>query len=102
MEKIPANYCLLLSAVLFATGVVGVLTRRNAVLIFMSIEIMLNAVNLSFVTFAREQGSLHGQVAALFVIAVAAAEVAVGLSIIVAVFRGKETVDVDEINLMKW
>jgi NADH-quinone oxidoreductase subunit K len=99
---IPEQYPLLLSAVLFATGAVGVLTRRNAVLIFMSIELMLNAVNLSLITFARELRSLDGQVAVIFVITVAAAEVAVGLSIIVALFRKKETVDVDQADLMKW
>lgn len=99
---IPTNYCLALSALLFTIGVAGVLTRRNAVLIFMSIEIMLNAVNLSFISFARQWGSLDGQVAVIFVITVAAAEVAVGLSIIVALFRRRETVDVDRIDLMKW
>lgn len=102
MEKLGIHYCLGLSAVLFSIGVVGVITRRNALLIFMSVEIMLNAVNLSFVALAKELGSLDGQVAAIFVITVAGAEVAVGLSIIVALFRKRETVDVDQIDLMKW
>ena len=102
IDAIPVRFCLFVSAVLFVIGVAGVLTRRNAVMIFLSIEVMLNAVNLSLVVFARELGSLDGHVAVLFVVAVAAAEVAVGLSIIVALFRKKGTIDVDEINLMKW
>ena len=99
---IPASYYLMLSAILFAIGVIGVLTRRNAIVIFMSIELMLNAVNLSFITFARQIGSLDGQIFVFFVMVVAAAEVAVGLALIVAIFRVKESVYVDEINLMKW
>ena len=99
---IPASYYLMLSAILFAIGVIGVLTRRNAIVIFMSIELMLNAANLSFVTFARQIGSLDGQIFVFFVMVVAAAEVAVGLALIVAIFRVKESVYVDEINLMKW
>jgi NADH-quinone oxidoreductase subunit K len=92
---------LALSAVIFVIGVVGVLVRRNALIIFMSIELMLNAANLAFVAFAREMGSLDGQIFVFFVMTVAAAEVAVGLAIIVNVFRLKETVYVDEINLLK-
>ena len=93
---------LLASALLFALGVYGVLTRRTAILVFLSIELMLNAANLSLVGFARAYG-LDGQVAALMVIAVAAAEVAVGLGLIVAIFRNREhTVDVDAMNVMKW
>ncbi len=99
---IPASYYLMLSAILFAIGVIGVLTRRNAIVIFMSIELMLNAANLSFITFARHMGSLDGQIFVFFVMVVAAAEVAVGLALIVAIFRVKESVYVDEINLMKW
>ena len=99
---IPASYYLMLSAILFTIGVIGVLTRRNAIVIFMSIELMLNAVNLSFITFARQTGSLDGQIFVFFVMVVAAAEVAVGLALIVAIFRVKESVNVDEINLMKW
>ena len=98
---IPIGWLLALSAVIFVIGVVGVLVRRNALIIFMSIELMLNAANLAFVAFAREMGSLDGQIFVFFVMAVAAAEVAVGLAIIVNVFRLKETVYVDEINLLK-
>lgn len=95
------NY-LTLSAVLFSIGVLGVLTRRNAIVIFLSIELMLNAVNLSFVALAGHVSNLEGQIFVFFVMIVAAAEVAVGLALIVAIFRIKETVNVDEINLMKW
>ena len=98
---IPLSWLLALSAAVFVIGVVGVLVRRNALIIFMSIELMLNAANLAFVAFAREMGSLDGQVFVFFVMTVAAAEVAVGLAIIVNVFRLKETVYVDEINLLK-
>ena len=98
---IPAAWTLGLSAVLFCIGVVGVLVRRNALVIFMSIELMLNAANLAFVGFSRELQSLDGQIFVFFVMTVAAAEVAVGLAIIVNVFRLRETVFVDEINLLK-
>jgi NADH-quinone oxidoreductase subunit K len=98
---IPLSWMLGLSAVVFVIGVVGVLVRRNALIIFMSIELMLNAANLAFVAFARELHSLDGQLFVFFVMTVAAAEVAVGLAIIVNVFRLKETVYVDEINLLK-
>lgn len=98
---IPLSWLLVLSAVLFCIGVVGVLVRRNALIIFMSIELMLNAANLAFVSFARHLGSLDGQVFVFFVMTVAAAEVAVGLAIIVNLFRLRETVFVDEINLLK-
>jgi NADH-quinone oxidoreductase subunit K len=83
-------------------GVLGVLLRRNALVIFMSIELMLNAVNLTFITFARMRGTLDGQVLAFFVIAVAAAEVVVGLAIIVAMFRRKQSASVDDARLFKW
>jgi NADH-quinone oxidoreductase subunit K len=98
---IPLSWLLLLSALLFCIGVVGVLVRRNAIVIFMSIELMLNAANLAFVAFARHLNSLDGQVFVFFVMTVAAAEVAVGLAIIVNLFRLRETVFVDEINLLK-
>jgi NADH-quinone oxidoreductase subunit K len=98
---IPLSWLLMLSAIVFVIGVIGVLVRRNALIIFMSIELMLNAGNLAFVAFARELGTLDGQVFVFFVMTVAAAEVAVGLAIIVNVFRLKETVYVDEINLLK-
>ena len=98
---VPPVAYVVLSAVLFTVGVVGVLVRRNPLVIFMSIELMLNAANLAFVAFARELGSLDGQIFVFFVMTVAAAEVAIGLAIIVNVFRLKETVYVDEINLLK-
>ncbi len=98
---IPLPWLLLLSAVVFAIGVVGVLVRRNALVIFMSIELMLNAANLAFVAFASAMESLDGQIIVFFVMTVAAAEVAVGLAIIVNLFRLRETVFVDEINLLK-
>lgn len=91
------SYYLLLSALLFAIGLYGVLARRTAILIFMSIELMLNATNLAFVAFARASGNLDGQVMALVVIALAAAEVAVGLGIIVAVFRARSSTSVDDL-----
>lgn len=96
------NYYLLLSAVLFTIGVLGVLVRRNALVIFMSIELMLNAVNLTLVVFSRYLNLIGGQVFVFFVMVVAAAEVAVGLAIIISFYRLKGSVDVDEANLMKW
>jgi len=96
----PAHY-LILSAILFTIGVVGVLTRKNAIIVFMSIEIMLNAANLTFVTFGRAMGDLAGPVTVLLVIAVAAAEAAVGLAIIVAMFRHRETVNVEVFSTMR-
>ncbi|MGH2392310.1 MAG: NADH-quinone oxidoreductase subunit NuoK [Candidatus Limnocylindria bacterium] len=96
----PGHY-LVLSAILFTIGVAGVLTRKNAIIVFMSIEIMLNAANLAFVTFAAARGDLAGFVMVLLVIAVAAAETAVGLAIIVAMFRHRETVDVGAFNLLR-
>ena len=91
---------LFFSAVLFTIGVVGVLTRRNAIIIFMCVELMLNAVNLTFVAFARQYG-LAGQVFVIFVMTVAAAEAAVGLAIIISIFRHKQTVNLENINLLK-
>jgi NADH-quinone oxidoreductase subunit K len=96
----PGAY-LLLSAILFGIGVVGVLIRRNAIVVFMCVELMLNAVNLSFITFAKTNGSLDGQVLAFFVMVVAAAEVVVGLGILVAIFRKRSSTSVDDINLLK-
>jgi len=101
MEPTLTMY-LILSAVLFCIGVAGVLTRRNALIIFMSVELMLNAANLAFIAFSRFLHNVDGQVFVFFVMAVAAAEVAVGLAIIVTIFRQKESVDIDQINLMKW
>jgi NADH-quinone oxidoreductase subunit K len=98
---IPLSWSLGLSALMFLIGTVGVLVRRNALVIFMSIELMLNAANLAFVAFSRQMNSLDGQVFVFFVMTVAAAEVAVGLAIIVNLFRLRESVFVDEVNLLK-
>jgi NADH-quinone oxidoreductase subunit K len=98
----PLSWYLALSAVLFAIGVVGVLIRRNIIVIFMAIELMLNAVNLTFVALARSQGSMDGQVIVFFVMTVAAAEAAVGLAIILAMFRNRETTNVDELATLRW
>ncbi len=97
----PANY-LYLSALLFTIGAAGVLTRRNAILVFMSVELMLNATNLAFVAFARMVGNLDGQVFAFFTMVVAAAEVVVGLAIIVTIFRTRRSASVDDANLLKY
>ncbi len=99
---IPLQWPLALSALLFTLGVVGVLTRRNMIQVFMSLELMLNAVNLNLVAFARHSESITGQVFVLFVFTVAAAEAAVGLAIIIAFYRNKQTLNVDEFNLLKW
>jgi NADH-quinone oxidoreductase subunit K len=99
---VPPSYFMGLSAVLFCIGVAGVLLRRNTIIIFMSIEVMLNAVNLAFVALGRAWGSTDGQSIVFFVMTVAAAEAAVGLAIILTIFRTRETVNVDEINLMRW
>ncbi len=96
----PTNY-LILSAILFSIGAAGVLVRRNAIVVVMCIELMLNASNLAFVTFARTNGTLDGQVVAFFVMVVAAAEVVIGLAIIVAIFRTRNSASVDEPNLLK-
>ncbi len=97
----PANY-LLLSAALFSIGAVGVLIRRNAIVVFMCVELMLNAVNLTLVTFSRLNGTLDGQIIAFFVMVVAAAEVVVGLAIIVTIFRTRASASVDDTNLLKY
>ncbi len=101
MEITPAHY-MILSAALFTIGVIGVLVRRNIIIIFMSIELILNAVNINLVANARHLENLVGQVFVVFVIAVAAAEAAVGLGILLAFFRNKETVNIDEMNVMRW
>jgi NADH-quinone oxidoreductase subunit K len=97
----PANY-LYLSAILFTLGALGVLVRRNAIVVFMCIELMLNAANLAFVTFSRMHGRLDGQVIAFFTMVVAAAEVVVGLAIIITVFRTRRSASVDDANLLKY
>ena len=101
MVGVPNEYYQLVAALLFTIGLVGVLVRRSALVIFMSIELMLNAVNLSFVAFSRQHGQMDGQIFVFFVMAVAAAEVAVGLAILVAIFRNRETASVDEVHLLK-
>ena len=96
------TYYLLLSALLFSIGAVGVLVRRNAIVVFMCVELMLNATNLAFVAFSRMQGNLDGQVIAFFVMVVAAAEVVVGLAIIVSIYRRRATVNVDDARELRW
>lgn len=98
---VPIEYYIGLSAILFTLGAVGVLVRRNAIVIFMSIELMLNSANLAFVAFARLYQSLDGQIFVFFIMAVAAAEVAVGLALIVAIFHTKQNINVDTINTLK-
>jgi len=99
---VPIEYYLILSAFMFVTGVAGVLTRRNAIVVFMSIELMLNSANLTLVTFSSYSGNPVGQLFVFFVMTVAAAEAAVGLAIIIALFRNKLTMNIDEINILKW
>jgi NADH-quinone oxidoreductase subunit K len=96
------DYYIGLSAILFTIGLIGFMTRRNAIVAFMCVELMLNATNLSLVTFSRVHGALDGQVAAFFVMVVAAAEVVVGLAIIVAIFRTRRSASVDDANLLKF
>lgn len=102
MHPVTNVHYMVLSAALLLIGVVGVLTRRNIVIILMSIELILNAVNINLVAFSHQFGDVHGQVFATFVIAVAAAETAVALGILIALFRNKETVLADEVDLLKW
>lgn len=101
LPDIPQNLYYLLGAILFTIGAVGVITRRNAIIIFMCIELMLNAVNLTFITSGRFLNSLDGSIFVIFIMAVAAAEAAVGLAIFVLIFRSKGTINVDDINLLK-
>ena len=102
IPSVPPVLYLILSGMLFTIGVIGVLTRRNAIIVFMCIEMMLNAVNLTFVTLSRFLQSMDGVLFAFFVMAVAAAEAAVGLAIFVMVYRSRGTINVDEVNLLKW
>jgi len=99
--NVPVSDYLVLSGVLFAVGTLGVLSRRNALIVFMSIELMLNAVNLAFISFTRMWGEMTGQLIVFFVLVVAAAEVVVGLAIIVNIFRTKRTVDLDDVDLLR-
>src|SRR5690349_14932130 len=102
MLPVPTVNYLVLSGILFTTGVIGVLIKRNPIVIFMCIELMLNAVNLSFIALGRHFAHINGQMYVIFVMAVAAAEVAIGLGIIVNLFRQKDTINIDEVNLMKF
>lgn len=102
LPPVPSALYLVLSGILFTVGTIGALTRRNAIIVFISIEMMLNAVNLSFITISRFLQSMDGVLFAFFVMAVAAAEAAVGLAIFVLLYRSRETINVDEINLLKW
>ena len=99
---ITTTHYMVISAILFALGTFGVLTRRNAIVIFMCIELMLNAVNLTFIALSRQLGNMDGQVFVFFVMTVAAAEAAVGLALMITFFRNKDTLEVDDINLLKW
>jgi NADH-quinone oxidoreductase subunit K len=100
--SVPISWYLVLAAALFAIGTVGALTRRNGIAIFLSIELMLNAANLTLVAFARQMDDRTGQIVVFFVMAVAAAEAAVGLALFIAVFRQRHTIDVNRMNLMRW
>jgi NADH-quinone oxidoreductase subunit K len=102
MNSVAPGYYLVLAGLLFTIGVVGVLVRRNAIVIFMFVELMLNAVNLMFVTFARMHGTVDGQILVFFVLVVAAAEVTVGLAIILMIARRRNSADVDAVHLLKW
>jgi NADH-quinone oxidoreductase subunit K len=102
IQGVPLNHYILLSAVIFSIGVVGVLTRRNAIVIFMSVELMLNAVNLLLTAFSAYSGDASGQVFVFFLMALAAAEVAVGLAIIVMIYRNTKTTDINVLNRLKW
>lgn len=99
---ITVNNYLLLSAILFSIGTFGVLMRKNAIVIFMCIEVMLNAVNLSFIALSRHVGNMDGQIFVFFVMTVAAAEAAVGLALMIAFFRNSESIEVDDFNMLKW
>ena len=99
---VPLNHYLILSAAIFAIGVLGVVIRRNLIVVLMSIELMLNAVNLTFIAFSRFLGSMEGQVVVFFVMAVAAAEAVVGLAIIISVYRHRQSLDPREMQLLKW
>jgi NADH-quinone oxidoreductase subunit K len=101
MSEVTIEWYIALSVILFVIGSLGVMLRRNAIIIFMSVELMLNSANLAFVAFARQWGNLDGQVIVFFVITVAAAEVAVGLALIVAIFRRKQSISVNDLNLLK-
>lgn len=98
---VPASHILVFSLALFCIGMLGVLTRRNAIIVLMGIELMLNSANINFIAFSRQLGDLTGQIFSIFTIVVAAGEVAVGLAIIIALYHNKDTINIDEINIMK-
>ena len=98
---VPSSHVLIFSMILFTVGVAGVLTRRNAIIVLMGIELMLNSANINFIAFSQQLGDLAGQIFSIFTIVVAAGEVAVGLAIIIALYRNKDTINIDEINIMK-
>jgi NADH-quinone oxidoreductase subunit K len=102
IQAIPLNHYILLSAIIFSIGVIGVLIRRNAIVIFMSVELMLNAVNLLLTAFSAYRGDASGQVFVFFIMALAAAEVAVGLAIIVMIYRNTNSIDINVLNRLKW
>jgi NADH-quinone oxidoreductase subunit K len=102
IQVVPLNHYILLSAIIFTIGVIGVLIRRNAIIIFMSVELMLNAVNLLLAAFSAYSGDASGQVFVFFIMALAAAEVAVGLAIIVMVYRNTSSIDINVLNRLKW
>jgi NADH-quinone oxidoreductase subunit K len=102
ISGVPVDFYLVVAGILFSIGVLGVLIRRNAVVIFMSVELMLNSVNLVFITFAKALSMIGGEVIVFFVMAIAAAEAGIGLAIVIAIHRQKKTINVDEINLLKW
>ena len=101
-SSLPLNYLLMLSGIVFTIGVLGVIIRRNLIVIMMSIELMLNAVNIAFVAFARFHGSMDGQVIVFFVMTVAAAEAVVGLAIVITLFRQRQSLDPQDMQLLKW
>lgn len=98
---VPISYYLALAVIMFIIGIIGVLIRRNALVVFMSLELMFNAANLVFVAYSRQYGALNGQISVFFVMTVAAAEVAIGLALMVAIFRTKKTIDIDQMNSLK-
>ncbi len=98
---VPVEDYLIVSAMLFTIGIIGVLVRRNPLIVFMAVELMLNAANLAFVAFSRQWGNVNGQVIVLFVLTVAAAEVVIGLAIIITIFRSRTSIDIDEVNVLK-
>jgi NADH-quinone oxidoreductase subunit K len=99
---IPLPYYLIVSGIMFSIGTIGVLTRRNAIVIFMCIELMLNAVNLTFIAFSRYLQNIDGQMFVFFIMTVAAAEAAVGLALMIAFYKNRESIDVEDINMLKW